>query len=267
MIGIKIMIVGDTHAGLKNILPKLSIAKKLGIQHVLQVGDFGYFPTNMEGLSFLDEIQVEAQKNNLSVYAIPGNHEDHDAWEYAVKSTLPKHKGFTLVRSRILLSPKVNTWRWDDKTFMVAGGAVSVDKEWRLAAEERACAPRTYWWPNEELTDNDVQKIRMLGKKVDYLITHDASNNTAFRFRLKTDPDSERHRRRIDSVISLTKPNMHFHGHYHTKYDWENGMSCGYEHHVKTYGFECDTDWNSWGVLDTQTNKFLWRGEDAVESE
>lgn len=242
----------------------------MGIQHVLQVGDFGLWPP-MSGVLFLDEVQESAKKNNLTVYAIPGNHEWHDEWEHIVE-TAPKSKGFAMVRSRIALAPKVHHWHWNNKQFISAGGAVSVDKEWRLQAEAgtamdytgrcKASGPRTLWWPNEELTDKDVQNIRMLGKRADYLITHDCSNNTEFRFRLKSDPDSEIHRRRIDEVISLTKPSLHFHGHMHTKYDWLNGMSHGYTHYTQTYGLEADGDWDSWGVLDTDTDEFKWRGED-----
>jgi hypothetical protein len=254
----KLMLIGDTHGGIDNITPKLDIAKTMGIQHVVQVGDFGLWP-GMEGQVFLDEVQASAKKNGLSVYAIPGNHEQHDWWEMFVNSSMPTHKGFTAIRSRILIAPKVNNWRWAGKQFISAGGAVSIDKANRLFWETRT-GPRTAWWPNEQLTDADVDKLKAWDLRADYLITHDCSNYTPFGFDIDGNFDSQIHRRRIDEVISLTKPALHFHGHMHAKYDWVNEVSHGYGYSTQTYGLEHDKGWNSFGVLDTETDEFHWRG-------
>jgi hypothetical protein len=271
------MLIGDTHGGVDNILPKLDVAGKLKIQHVLQVGDFGLWSHYQDGQVYLDMVQASAQKNKLSVYAIGGNHENWDHWEWMTKN-LPTHKNFAMVRSRVLLSPKINNWRWDNKQFISAGGAVSVDREWRLQREAgvamdeygriaKATGPRTMYWPNEELTDQDVHKLKTWGIDADYLITHDCSNNTPWNGRLKADPQSETHRRRIDEVIRATNPGMHFHGHMHTKYDWLNfaGERNGEAIYVQTYGLEHDTSWYSWGILDTETDKFTWRDNTPEE--
>lgn len=267
----KIMVVGDTHGNLRSILPKIERAGDMGIQKILQVGDFGLWSHVFDGQVFLDEIQEAATRAKLTVHAIGGNHENWDHWEWFVNN-MPTSHGWSMVRSRIGLAPRVHSWKWNNKQFVSAGGAVSVDKEWRLQKEAgvgigwdgrqvKASGPRTLYWPNEEFTDADVQKIRMLGKKADYLITHDCSNNTPWQARLKNDPDSERHRRRIDEVIRLTNPGLHFHGHMHTKYDWINfaGETNGTPIYVQTYGLECDSDYYSWGILDTETDKFTWR--------
>lgn len=262
----KIMLVGDVHGGLQNILPKIERAGELGIQKILQVGDFGAWTHYFDGQVFLDEIQEAAKKAKLTVHAIGGNHENWDHWEWYVNN-LPLSHRWAMVRSRIALAPKVHHWKWNNKQFVSAGGAVSVDREWRLQNEAgRGSGPRTLYWPNEELTEADVHKIEMLGIKPDYLITHDCSNNTPFRMRLKNDPDSERHRRRIDRVLKATRPDLHFHGHMHTKYDWSNDLSHQMEHVTQTYGLEADTGFNSWGILDTATDKFIWR-DNAVGSE
>ncbi len=267
----KIMIVGDTHGQIKNLRPKLQLAGKMNVQHVLQVGDFGLWTHYQDGHTYLDMVQEEAQKAKLTVYAIGGNHENWDHWEWFTEN-MPTHKGFAMVRSRVLLAPKINSWVWDNKQFVSAGGAVSVDREWRLQREAgvamdeygripKATGPRTMYWPNEEFTDQDVHKLKMLGLKADFLITHDCSNKTPWYGRLKADPQSEIHRRRIDEVILATEPNLHFHGHMHTKYDWLNfaGEKDGRAVYVQTYGLEEDTSWNSWGILDTETGQFSWR--------
>lgn len=257
----KIMLVGDTHGEINSIKPKLMEAGKQKIQHVLVVGDFGVWTHFMDGQIFLDEVQELARINKLNVYAIGGNHEHWDHWNWYVDN-LPKSKGFALVRSRVLLAPKVHNWRWDNKTFVGAGGAVSIDREWRLQYENSRSGhgPLTMYWPNEQLTDEDVKTIEDWNIKADYLISHDCSNKTPFGHRLKPDLDSQIHRQRIDRVLRATKPELQFHGHMHEQYDWLNLDTFGHEHGTQTYGLENDLGHNSWGILDTQTDKFAWRG-------
>lgn len=278
----KIMIVGDTHGRQENILPKIKKAGELGIQKILQVGDFGLWTHYFEGQVYLDEVQKAAEEAKLTVHAIGGNHENWDHWDWFVQNMPTSHR-WAMVRSRVALAPKFHYWSWDNKNFTAAGGAVSVDREWRLQQEAgrgmnamgrtpKPSGPRTLYWPNEEFTDADVHKVRMHERPTDYLITHDCSNNTPWGSRIKDDPQSTQHRRRIDEVIRITNPKLHFHGHMHTKYDWLNfaGEKNGEAIYVQTYGLEHDTSWNSWGILDTATDKFTWRNtgeDDALESE
>lgn len=271
--------VGDTHGGKNDIWTACREAGNRKIQHVVVVGDFGLWTHHADGHEFLDECQEAARANNLSIYAIGGNHENWDHWNYIVE-TMPTHKGFAMARRRVLLAPKAHQWTWAGKQFVGAGGAVSIDKQWRLEQERgkdawgvtsgRGSGARTLWWPNEELTDQDVITIQKWGVKADYLFSHDCSTYTPFHGRLKPDPDSARHRQRIDEVLRAVKPEMHFHGHMHTKYDWVNGLVYGTSafdtdeavgHQTQTYGLECNNDWNAWGVLDVEDGKFAFRGD------
>jgi len=267
------MVVGDTHGGNANILPKIKKAGEAGITHVLVVGDAGLWTHYFDGHVFLDAIQRTAEDNNLSVFFIGGNHENWDHWNWFVDN-MPKSKGWAYVRSRVLLAPKAHKWSWAGKQFVAAGGAVSIDKEARLLQEKgdpymdatgrtrsrKPPQPRTLYWDNEQLTDEDVDVIRKWNVKADYLFTHDCSNKTPFRGRLKPDIDSQIHRQRIDKVLMLTTPEIHFHGHMHTKYDWMNfvGERNGEAVYVQTYGLECNSDFNSWGTLDVETGRFVW---------
>jgi hypothetical protein len=274
----KILIAGDTHGNASSLLPKISMAQALGIQKVLVVGDFGLWTHTLDGQLFLDEVQAAAFKANLTVHAIGGNHENWDHWNWMVEN-LPQSKGWAYIRSRILLAPKTHSWKWNNKKFVGVGGAVSVDRQWRLEMEQgryrdpitgRLKPPTgtgTLYWPNEVLTDQDVHKIKMEHNSADYLITHDCSNKTPWNGRLKADVDSERHRRKIDEILLAVNPGLHFHGHMHTKYDWPNfvGERDGKPVYVQTYGLENDREFWSWGILDTDTDKFTWR--DSGEEE
>lgn len=271
------MVIGDTHGNQKSIVPKIKLAGELGIQKVLQVGDFGLWDHLFDGVQFVDAVNEAAGKAKLTVHAIGGNHENWDHW-YWYTDNLPTSHGWAMLRSRVALAPKVHSWTWNHRTFVAAGGAVSVDKEWRLKNEVggydgargryvRGTGERTLYWPNETLTDEELLKAKgFAGTKVDYLITHDCSNKTPWNGRLKADVDSEQHRRKIDKILLATAPGMHFHGHMHTKYDWLNfvGERNGEAIYVQTYGLECDTDYYSYGILDTDTNKFTWRHDEVA---
>lgn len=265
----RVLIQGDSHGNIQDIVPKIYKAGKYGIQHALVVGDFGLWTHKADGQHFLDEVQEAARINNLTVFAVGGNHENWDHWNWMVEN-FPTSKGFAMARRRVLLAPKAHRWTWAGKEFIGAGGAVSVDKDWRLAMERgdphvmdemgrrpKASGPRTLWWPNEQLEDRDVVEITKWGK-ADYLITHDCSNYTPWKSRLKPDAESERHRRKIDDVLKSVQPQMHFHGHMHEKYDWVNDYSGG---GARTLGLEAFQSFNSWGVLEVEEGRWYWPTE------
>jgi hypothetical protein len=272
----KIMLVGDTHGDAKNVIEKMHFAKKVGgIQRIVILGDFGLW-WGYDGLKFIEEINRHAEANNLQVFAIPGNHENYEWWNSVVKNAPAHSKGWAYLSTHVLLSPRVHDFVWGNKQFVVAGGAVSIDKEWR--EEHRRRTGKRVWSPDEQLTDAELKPLFASrfanGTKVDYLLTHDCSDHTNFKHRLKPDHDSVLHRRRIDSVLKAIKPKNHFHGHMHEKYDWVNEYVYGYSAFsneswegpsTQTYGFECNQERYSWGILDLDEDKFQW-GYDILHS-
>lgn len=277
----KIYVAGDVHGNILHMGKHVYRAGDRRINHLVVVGDFGLWTHFKDGVDFLDEINEAARINNVRIYAIGGNHENWDHWNWAVDN-LPASKGFAYIRNNILLAPKAHRWTWAGKQFAAAGGAVSIDKVSRqleekgydfmrdkyVTSKRERLGPRSLWWPNEELTDDHVREIESWNLEVDYLFTHDCSDSTPWKKRLKPDPDSVIHRARIDRVLRATKPVMHFHGHMHEKYDWLNSIRVPQSdeypegwHDVETYGLEHDGSLNSWGVLDTDRDEFLWQGE------
>lgn len=256
----KIMLAGDTHGDIRNVAHKVEWAKRVGdIQRIVVLGDFGLW-WGHEGVVFLDEVNDLAKANNLQVFAIPGNHENHEFWQANVDNAQATAKGWAYVRSHVLLSPKVHDFMWGGKQFVVAGGAVSIDKAYRLEYER--VKGKKAWSPNEQLTDEQVVSLERSrfahGIAVDYLLTHDCSNRTPFGKRLKPDLDSQIHRQRIDRVLGAIKPKAHFHGHMHEKYDWLNRVGGELDDYTQTYGLECNSDRDSWGILDLSDDKFTW---------
>jgi hypothetical protein len=246
----RILVVGDTHGMSGVVEAKAKIASRLDCEVMLVVGDFGVWP-GTGGIAFLDDVNAAARANDIKVYALPGNHEDHDQWEWWLSSSMPKDDyGFTYVRSNLLLSPKVHNWKWDKKRFFICGGAVSIDRQWRTEGKS--------YWRNETFSEDDLSSVeKYRGPAVDYLFTHDCSNYTPWGFSLVPDPDSQENRHRIDKAIRALKPRQHFHGHMHHRYDWDNPYNEA-EYPTRTYGLDCNGEANSWGVLDTEKDRFFW---------
>ena len=68
--------------------------------------------------------------------------------------------------------------------------------------------------------------------------------------------ESHMHRQKIDEVLKRTTPTMHFHGHMHHRYEWENRV--GGDDFTRTYGLTCNGALNSWGVLNTEDDTFTF---------
>lgn len=266
----RLMLAGDSHGNTNYVRRLVHEAKTVGTQHIVILGDFGLWDHFVDGVRFLDDINNYASRHDIQIIALGGNHDNWPRWNWYVENNPKSNNGFVYIRSNVLLIPKVHTWKWANKTFFVAGGAVSVDKVWRQQAESgpKGHGPETLFWPGEQLTDTEVGFIKNWRVKhtqpIDYLLTHDCSDKTPWKNRLKPDLDSQIHRQRIDRVLGYLRPGMHFHGHMHEQYEWENMVpdSNGEPHYIKTRGLECDGLYYSWGILETDTGQFLWRGEE-----
>jgi Icc-related predicted phosphoesterase len=253
----KYLIVGDVHGDLSFASRMVRVAKAHAIDTIIQVGDFGIWDHMEEGTYFLDTLNVNSVNRGVKWVFVPGNHENYDRLEeYSsrsdyVGSQFRTEEGFVQIRSNILYTQKVNKWTWDGVTFKAVGGAHSIDKDWRT--------PGKSWWPQETLTDDQLNWAAQLGE-ADVLLTHDCPTYAPFKHRLKNDPDSHIHRQKIDEVVNHTKAKIHFHGHMHDWYDYTNHYG------GKIYGLECNDDamWNPYAniknhvIFDTEGMRIRW---------
>lgn len=266
----KLGIIGDSHGNelfLTNTLDRLA---EKGVDVAILLGDFGIFPAFRDTLGFLDGVNQKCREVGIKLIAVRGNHDSTDFWNWHLKN-MPVHHRNAYIRTNILITPDLNDWRFDGKRMFAVNGAVSIDAPSRRRQEQRASGPRTLWWPDEAITDDmvrSVQRIDMRRFEVDYLFSHECSNKTRWKNRLKPDFESEQNRLRMDKILNHLRPALHFHGHMHEKYEWENLVvnDEGVPHYIREYGLECDGMWNSWGVLDTTTDTFLWRGEPRFDN-
>ena len=249
----KVLILGDTHGNTPYVASWLTKTATLNISKIIQLGDFGLWTHTSGGIKYLDSINEILREKGRKLYALGGNHENWDHWNWHIANG-PKDKyGFTMLRTHIMIAPRFHSFTWYDKKCLMVAGGYSIDKQMRLA--DMQAGRSDSWWPQEEITDAEVDSIPK--SKVAYLFTHDCSDATPFDMNLAPILDSKIHRQRIDRAITSCAPSMHFHGHMHRKYVWDNlANTIIGAMYVKTYGLSHDsTNWN-WGVLDMETDQF-----------
>lgn len=248
----KFIVAGDTHGSVKAVREKIDFAARHGAKRVLVVGDWGHWP-GLGGIKFLDDCQSYAAKQGVTIYVLGGNHEWWPDWLEKVHSpnALKDESGFVYIRSNILYAPKVLFWRWGGKQMGIAAGAVSIDKQYRTEGKD--------WWPEEEFDEGSLNSVlKYKGPKVDYWMTHDCSDHTSGQHNWLVHQKSKEGRQRIDTALAHLKPRHHFHGHMHNKYYWDNRAVHNGEFSTITVGLECNSDYNSWVLVDTKTDSIYW---------
>lgn len=258
----KLLIAGDWHGNHKWAKKIIDVAHAEGIGKIIQCGDFGVWP-GKEGKEYLLILSRHLVKRGISLYFVPGNHEDYnqiDSWN----ETLPANKdGHIEVEPNLFYTGKVNAWRWEDKKFASVGGAVSIDKRWRTKDVS--------WWPQEQLTPKEEHDAKLLGE-VDYLFTHDCPSINPFRG-LKPDIESEIHRYTMTKIGKALQPKIWFHGHMHTYEEYIFEHRAGV---ARVFGLDADSQAARYPsllthavILDTETNEvshirklFNWYGQE-----
>ena len=152
-----VFIMGDTHGFFKvfHELKKLAPVNRNIPMIFIHVGDFGYWPGHMD--SYPKDFP-------WPIYFIEGNHEYYP-WIRTHREEI------TEVRNNLFYVPRGTTMEINGKTFGFIGGAFSPDKMQRKEEID--------WWRDEEVTDNDIQKL--MDKKIDVLVTHTPPANVILR--------------------------------------------------------------------------------------
>lgn len=264
-----VLAAGDIHgdAGHARLLAQEAVRQ--GVDGIVQLGDFGFWEHHPDGAKFLDHCARLAEKTGKPWWWVDGNHEAHTTLRQRYGPGGPRHEvtpeGFWTIRPGVFYIPRGNRWVWNDVRLMGLGGAYSVDKPWRLAylqariteADEKnryrigagkperdvAAEVATFqcWWPEEELTDDDVATALADPEPIDILLTHDKPLASSPRWNRKRLPECEPNQRRIQTVVNTLHPRLLLHGHLHYRYT--DVVRCGDgDLHTRVEGLSCNQD-------------------------
>ncbi|MCF2533742.1 metallophosphoesterase family protein [Yinghuangia soli] len=235
----RILLAGDTHGNIGHVRRVLDAAAGEGIERVFQLGDFGYWEHEPNGVRFLDEAHRSARARGVTLYFLDGNH-DKSGLIHERYGDRPDEEGFLSVRGRIRYAPRGHTWEWDGVRFLAFGGARSVDKDWRLQEEARrhqkaarkenyrlaagrpaehvADHAGTLWFPEEEATDEDAERVIAAAGRVDILLTHDKPRATSPGTDRKDLDICHPNQDRVQRIVDALGPELAAHGHLHHRY-------------------------------------------------
>lgn len=202
----RVLVLGDTHGAGGWVDLAVRTASALGINTILQVGDFGFWPHYGSGRVFMETTQSILGRYGIELWWVDGNHENHD-W---LAEQPRDDEGFWRAGPIVHIG-RGSRWTWGDRTFLGCGGAYSIDKPYRREGES--------WWAGETITESDL--LRCGTDHVDVLVTHDAPLGAQNIMGPGTVgdkdsyPESHANRTRVASLCDATSPELLVHGHYH----------------------------------------------------
>jgi len=158
----RVAFVGDYHGNLHAAeLQHIRLANQ-GINLTFQAGDFGFVwgksQYERDNLAYLDKKLGLA---GITMLVVLGNHENYDM----IEENLGDEPWF--VGNNVVILPRAYMVEVHGKKILGLGGAPSIDRKMRREGVS--------WWPQEEITDDIVDKAIALGE-ADIVVSHDAGN-------------------------------------------------------------------------------------------
>lgn len=250
----RVGVAGDWHGNTSFALDVLKGFAENGITEILHLGDFGVW-SDKNGVNYLLTLNTFCVKNNLTIYVTLGNHENYNIVENMVPSPVD---GFVYLPAytNILYATRGARWVWNNVSFLSLGGANSIDRYDRVEWVS--------WWAGEQITTGDMWRA-MEGGYADVMLTHDCpigvpvlGSQEGQGWSQKGLAYARSSRVALRQVVDKVKPEVLFHGHYHTYVDlYTNLWDEDTEYTLHSIGLNQDTFYNeNAGVYDTGSHSF-----------
>lgn len=209
---------GDLHGKWGELIWKLTSKLDIHNASVIIAGDIGMGFDN----SFLYDYQKYEKrliKNNICIYCVRGNHDNPDFFN--------GDKRVEYSRDRVKFLQDYVPIEICGKRILPIGGAISIDKEWRL--EDMKKHPKKIsWWENEDIIRIDLKKIPT---DIDIIVSHESPLSFEPIFLNDSNLDKSllesilSSRRYLDSILFEIgdKPTRWYYGHHHETYSGNYG--------------------------------------------
>ncbi|MEV0245077.1 metallophosphoesterase [Nocardia sp. NPDC050712] len=229
-----LLLTGDLHGNTTHAVDLLRVAQREDCAKMFVLGDFGAWEHTPAGKRYFDVVDRVARKKQVRVYFLDGNH-DKSSLLYERYGDALDDEGFLICRKNIRYAPRGHRWTWAGTRFAAFGGAYSVDKAWRLAAEavreqkaerrrqfgsgRRPATAGTLWFPEEQMTDAECDALLAADPApVDVLLTHDKPRAADPAWNRKNLPECLPNQDRIQRAVEALRPRLLLHGHLHFRY-------------------------------------------------
>jgi hypothetical protein len=215
---VKLLIVGDTHGNGRWLREYIyPVAMTLGVEAIIQLGDFGAWEHLPEGVTFMDEVGDLSRDSGIPLYWLHGNHDKHS---HTIEAYQRDQRGFLVCREFVFYIPQGHAWTWGGVSIRAFGGAYSVDKAGRVEAEMRKKVGQgTFWFPEEEMSDAEMDQLLAADDRPkDIVLSHDKPYSSRPGWNRKNIPACIPNQLRLDRALKAHQPAYWFHGHLHYHY-------------------------------------------------
>lgn len=205
----RIGVLGDVHGDMASLIRGgFQVARKHGITHIVQVGDFWlYDPRD------LAKIDRQAALHGIeALWFYDGNHEDFTTLDDRVDR--PGGHRMSEVLTYLGRGTRFIVGR---RSAVALGGAASTD---RLHNAKNRIEGKG-WWAREAITEQDA-RAASYGGNVDILFSHDVSNEGMYTHGLSyrstdtiTEVAERDSRQNLSQVERAVDPSLVVHGHFH----------------------------------------------------
>jgi predicted phosphodiesterase len=233
---VRVLVLGDTHGDSKWCVEVTRLAGEQGVERILQVGDFGYWPKIQWDLvagqrvmwaeRFLSDIARACVTYGVIEWIVlDGNHDDHRSLQAVLRRRQPDDDGLVELGRYVRYSPRGNSFKLAGVSFGTLGGAASIDaylEEWGVEFDKEPYTRGYDWFP--ELEQPSMSDVDRLPESVDVLLTHEApmeidlSHLNGFP-NLCIPPEVQRisdiARHIVSAALRATSPQLLIHGHWH----------------------------------------------------
>lgn len=200
--GGRLLLCGDWHGARHSLILLEQAVAESGCDVVVQLGDFGYYPRTKWGQEYLGALRRLAERLEIRVYFIDGNHEDHESLASLARSG----DGAARAAGPVWYLPRGTRFSWNGRSIGVLGGARSVIGRRSIG---------------EDLLPSDV--LRLGAEPLDVLFSHDAPEGVY----LPGAPEdmleaedmlaAEQQRRLLARSVADTGCSFVAHGHWHLR--------------------------------------------------
>jgi predicted phosphodiesterase len=232
---VRVLVLGDTHGDSKWCVDVTRLAGELGVERILQVGDFGYWPNIEVDFAggqrvmwadwFLGEISWACDQYGVAEWiVIDGNHDDHQALQTVLRQQ-PDDDGLQRLSSRVRYSPRGNSFMLAGMKFGTLGGAASIDallEEWGVDFGRERYQRNVNWFP--DLERPSMADAERLPESLDVLLAHEAPLEVDLRHlngfpNICVPPEiqqlADEARLVVSAALHATRPKLLIHGHWH----------------------------------------------------
>ncbi|MEX2280526.1 MAG: metallophosphoesterase [Acidimicrobiia bacterium] len=204
----RVLFAGDWHAGTSFAIDTIDLAADRGIDRIVQVGDFGFWPRFDQGAAFLRAVSEHAVDRGVALWFCDGNHEDHDSLPHDERLEPLE------VAPSVFWVPRGAVIQWAGRRLLFFGGAVSIDQDSRLAG---------WTWFADEIPSESAWRRALAVGRVDVVVAHDTVPGMPVKgLPPLSIPWSARrrareHRGRLAELRDTVTPALWVHGHWHQR--------------------------------------------------